>query len=342
MESDLGRANGSRTAAATSRDVARELNIAQSTVSRAFTPGASISPGLRARIHKTAERLGYRPNLLARSLIAGRSKLIAVVLARQTNLLYPELLYEFSGRLAERGYQVLLFPTEDDGAIANTIERILAYRVDGVLATGVIDEDQAQAIVAHDLPLVMFNRTFDLPISSVACDFAAGARDLVRSLVRAGHRHLGLVAGPRHSFVSSEVERGAATAVADSAGTSLTCVRMPYAYDSGSDAVESFELTRNFPSAIICVNDTVAAGCLDHLRQQRQRSVPEDVSIVTFEGSGPAGWRGYQLTGMRQPVQHMAAAAVDMLLSQITGEYHIAEHRMLAARFVEGTSARIG
>ena len=334
--------NASRSAAATSRDVARELDIAQSTVSRAFTPGASISPSLRTRIHETAERLGYRPNLLARSLIAGRSKLIAVVLARQTNLLYPELLYELSGRLAERGYQVLLFSTEDDGAIANTIERILAYRVDGVLATGVIDEDQAQAIVAHELPLVMFNRTFDLPISSVACDFAAGARDLVRGLARAGHRHIGLVAGPRHSFVSSEVERGVATAVAAAAETTLTCVRMPYAYDAGSDAVESFGLSSDFPSAIICVNDTVAAGCLDHLRQQGERSIPDDVSIVTFEGSGPAGWRGYQLTGMRQPIRQMAVAAVDILLDQITNEYHVAEHRLLAARFVEGTSAKLG
>ena len=342
MGSERRRSNGSRTVAATSRDVARELDIAQSTVSRAFTPGASISAALRTRIHETAERLGYRPNLLARSLIAGRSKLIAVVLARQTNLLYPELLYELSGRLAERGYQALLFPTEDDGAIAATIERILAYRVDGVLATGVIDEDHAQAIVAHDLPLVMFNRTFDLPISSVACDFAAGARELVCGLVRAGHRHIGLVAGPEHSFVSGEVERGVATAVAAAGETTLTCVRMPYAYEAGSDAVEGFELSSEFPSAIICVNDTVAAGCLDHLRQQQRRSVPENVSIVTFEGSGPAGWRGYQLTGMRQPIQQLAEAAVDMLISQVTGEFPIVEHRLLAARFVPGTSARMG
>lgn len=332
---------------ATSRDVAKALDIAQSTVSRAFTPGASISPDLRRRILEVAEELGYRPNLLARGLIAGRSKLIAVVLARQTNLLYPELLYEVSGRLADKGYQVLLFPTDDDGAIATTIERVLAYRVDAVLSTGVIDESQALAITRNNLPLVMFNRHFDLPISSVACDFAVGARDLVMRLIQAGHRRLALISGPEGSYVGDQVIGGVHRAVAATAGAQVTVTHAAYAYDSGAAAIDRlFEVDAGV-SAVICVNDTVAVGCLDHLRSETRsggmgRRVPEDVSIVAFEASAPASWRGYQLTGMCQPVGEMTAAVVDILLAQIANPRRTAEQRLLRPRFVRGSTAVIG
>ena len=325
---------------ATSRDVAQALQIAQSTVSRAFTAGASISPSLRDEIHKTAERLGYRPNLLARGLIAGRSKLIAVVLARQTNLLYPELLYEVSGRIADRGYQALLFPTDDSGAIEGTVERILAYRVDAVLATGVIDEHQAGIITGHHLPLVMINRSFDLPVPSVSCDFAAGARLLVARLLKAGHRQIGFVGGPKESYVSNEVEHGIRAAVATVPDAVLTAVNVAYSYEAGATAIDALKQVAT-SGAIVCVNDTVAAGVLDYLRQERGIHVPEDVSIVTFEGSGPAGWRGYRLTGMRQPVQEMVGIAVAMLLERIDDGNRVSERRLLMPTYVEGSTARI-
>lgn len=322
---------------ATSRDVANALNIAQSSVSRAFTPGASISPDLKRRILQMAEQVGYRPNLLARGLIAGRSKLIAVVLARQTNLLYPELLYELSGRLADEGYQVLLFPTDDDGAIENTIERVLAYRVDAVLSTGVISEAQARLIVG-DVPLVMFNSSFDLPISSVACDFCAGAKELASRLMRAGHDRLGLICGPKGSYVSEQVRRGVRAAV-DAEGRHLATVEAPYAYESGAVALDALVRGDPAPTAIICVNDTVAAGCLEHIRVQRAAKVPRDISIAAFEASGPAGWRGQQLTGMRQPVEEMTAAAVEILLAQIADPDRVPEQRLLRPRFVKGVTA---
>ena len=129
----------------TSRDVAKALGIAQSTVSRAFTPGAPISPDLRERVHAAAAALGYRPNLLARGLIAGRSRLIGVLIAPQTNLLYPELLYELGRRLAAEDHQLLLFTVADEDAAARAIDRLQSFRVDAVLATGILGEAGARS-----------------------------------------------------------------------------------------------------------------------------------------------------------------------------------------------------
>jgi len=337
-----GRKAGTSGAGVTSRDVAKALNISQSTVSRAFTPGASISPALRDKIHAAAEKVGYRPNLLARGLIAGKSNLVGVILARQTNLLYPELLYELSGRLAERGYQVLLFPIGDGVSVRDAIERIWSYRVDAVLASGVLDEGDVRAFEDHGLPLVMFNRVFDMAVSSVSCDFAGGARDLANRLIRAGFRDIGLIGGPRDSYVGNEVERGARAAIAGHEGVGLTVVHADYRYESGGAALDDLRKSAGrLPSAILCVNDTVAAGCLDHLRGPLRLSVPGDVSIVAFGGFGPARWQGYRITGMQQPMEDMTAAAVDLLLERIGDSRRGAERRSFLPSFMEGATASL-
>lgn len=327
----------------TSRDVAKALNISQSTVSRAFTPGASVSPALRERIYAAAEKVGYRPNLLARGLIAGKSNLVGVVLARQTNLLYPELLYELSGRLSERGYQVLLFPTAQDAPVQDVIDRIWAYRVDAVLATGVLGEPDVQAFDKHGLPLVMFNRVFDMPISSICCDFAAGARDLTSRLLRAGHRDIGLISGHEDSYVGGEVERGVRSAIARHDDVRLTVVHADYAYASAASALD--DLIRSaggVPGAILCVNDTVAAGCLDQLRGPLGKHVPDDVSLAAFGGFGPSSWGSYQISGMVQPMEAMTTAAAEMLLERVADTTRSAERRLFLPSLSIGATARLG
>lgn len=326
----------------TSRDVADALGISQSTVSRAFTPGASISPALRERIHATAARLGYRPNLIARSLNAGESKLVGFVLSRQTNLIYPELVYELSGGLSERGYQLLLFTVPDDGDVTKTVERIWSYRVDAVLSTGVLDERQAQLFEPHALPLVMLNRVLNLPVSSVSCDFAGGAAGLVQRLLETGHRRFVLVAGPETSFVSAEVEAGVRRGLARAAGASLDVIAAEYQYECGRDAIARLAgEPEGLPDAVVCVNDTVAAGCLDQLRGPLGKNAPKDLSLVAFEGFGPATWESYQITGMRQPMAEMTASAIDVLLARIGHPERSVERRSFLPIFVPGATARL-
>lgn len=325
----------------TSRDVAKALDIAQSTVSRAFTSGASISPELRARIHAAAEEIGYRPNLLARGLIAGRSGLIGVVIAPQTNLLYPEMLYELGGLLAERNYQLLLFPAPDADAARKAVTRLRAYRVDAVLATGVIAEAEALAIEAEGVPLVTFNRLFSSPISGVSCDFAGGASALMRGLLASGHRRFGVIAGPGNSFVSGEVECGISAALVGHAGVAVEVVSADYQYESAGNALAALERKIARPSALICVNDTVAAGCVDRLRSELGSKVPEDVSVVSFATFAPTGWHPYRLTGMRQPMKQMISAAVDLLLSRIADHGQPSEQRLFMPAFTQGATAII-
>ena len=117
----------------TSLDVAKKAGVSQSAVSRVLTPGASASKKTAAKVISAVNELGYRPNIIARTLITGKSRIIGLVVAYLNNRFYPEVLEKLSNKLQKEGYQVLIFiaqNTEDD--ISNVVEGILEYQVDAL------------------------------------------------------------------------------------------------------------------------------------------------------------------------------------------------------------------
>ena len=97
----------------TSYDVAREAGVSQSAVSRVFRPGLSVSKKTRDKVTATANRMGYRPNAIARMLITKQSGMVAVIVSSHANVNYPEVLSQVSKQLAARNKRVLLFTLDD-------------------------------------------------------------------------------------------------------------------------------------------------------------------------------------------------------------------------------------
>ena len=116
----------------TSHDVAELAGVSQSAVSRSFTPGASVAEATRTKVMQAAKRLGYLPNLHARTLITGRTRIVGVVLAHLDNLFYPRFLQLLSEQLQTQGMQVMLFIAEGQGN-DNLLEHMLQYRVDAIV-----------------------------------------------------------------------------------------------------------------------------------------------------------------------------------------------------------------
>ena len=155
----------------TSGDVARLAKVSQSAVSRTFTPGASVSAATRAKVLKAATELGYRPNALARAVISGKSRLIALLVAYLDNQFYPIVLERLSRTLQESGYHVLLFMT-DPGDQDDVVRRIMEYQVEGiVMASATLSSSLARECAQTGIPVVMFNRYVPAsPASSVTSD----------------------------------------------------------------------------------------------------------------------------------------------------------------------------
>lgn len=326
---------------ATSYDVARAAGVSQSAVSRCFAPGGSIAPATRARIVKVASELGYRPNALAQGLISGRTKLVAVLISSLTNLYYPEVLDELTRRLTERDTRVLLFSLRSEGEVDEVLDQVWRHSVDGVISAARLSDAQIKLFEEQRVPLVLYNRMSDAAhAASVCCDSAAGERELIDRLLAAGHGNFGIIAGPADSYVGEERRRAASDHLAKAGFKDTPTVRGDFSYVSGSEGLRQLMAKKAGLDAIICVNDLMAIGAIDAARETFGLNIPDDLSIVGFDGSAPASWSSYRVTSIRQPVRRMTEAAVAMLTERIEENAPV-ESRQFVGEFIAGASARL-
>jgi DNA-binding LacI/PurR family transcriptional regulator len=326
----------------TSYDVAVRAGVSQSAVSRCFKPGASVAPATRARIMAAAEALGYAPNAIAQGLITRRSNLVGVLISNLTNLNYPEVLSELTRRFSERDVRVLLFTLQTESDVPQALTQLWRYRVDGVVAAARLEPAAIAQFGARGVPLVLYNRDGEgAAVSSVCCDSRAGERLLVDRLAQAGRRCFGVITGPADSHVSQERVHGATERLRE-LGLSFEVADGAFDYASGGVGVRRLMMaTDNRLDALICANDVMAIGAVDAARHSLGLRVPEDLSVVGFDGVGPARWASYNLTTVRQPVHRMTESAVAMLLERIERPELTPERRLFAGELITGGSARI-
>lgn len=325
----------------TSYDVARIAGVSQSAVSRCFAPGGSVSRTTRDRIERVAKDLGYIPNALAQALISKRTNLVAVLISSHTNLYYPEVLDELTRRLTDHNTRVLLFSLRSEGEVDKVLDQVWRHGVDGAICAARLSDAQIQLFEDHGVPLVLYNRMpATAHAASVCCDSVAGERVLVDRLVAAGHRNFAVFAGPEDSYVGEERRRAALERLAQAGFANPPVLRGDYSYDSGGQNLRELLSQGHKIDAIICANDMMAIGAIDVARDEFGLRIPEDLSIVGFDGSAPATWASYRVTSIRQPVRRMTEAAVAMLFERIE-EQTPPECRLFVGKFVPGSSARL-
>jgi DNA-binding LacI/PurR family transcriptional regulator len=327
---------------ATSYDVAKLARVSQSAVSRVFQQGASASKAMRDRVQAAADQLGYRPNAIARGLITQRSNMVAVIISKLTNLYYPEVLVQLTQRFSAHGIRVLLFALEREGDIESILEQMLQYQVDGIITAAMMTPKQLKTVEGIGIPVVFYNRTIhEELVSSVRCDQEEGERWLVGELINAGHKSFGIVSGPADSTVSSERTEGAMRKLREEGITDITIAGGDYGYDSGRACFAEVVKKRGSPpDAIIAANDVMAIGCIDEAREGFGLTVPDNISIVGFDGVGPASYAAYDVTTVRQPVRRMTEATIAMLLERIENPEMTPEKRAFSGVRVRGGSAR--
>ncbi|MCU4654654.1 LacI family DNA-binding transcriptional regulator [Roseibacterium sp. SDUM158016] len=330
----------------TATDVARLAGVSQSAVSRVFTPGASVSPAMAERVRAVAEELGYRPNALARSLITGRTRIVGLVVGYLENPFYPEVLEALSSALEARGYHILVFHAANGEGVADVervVGEIMDYQVDGLVTASVHLSDGIVARCrAAGLPVVLFNR--GLPgsgLSSVTSANRAGGAAVAQFLVASGHRRIAHISGLQTASTGLDRWEGFRAAL-NAAGLAVHALE-----EGGFDRERAGMAARALmtgpvpPDAIFVANDHMALGVLDELRHGMGIDVPGEVSIVGYDDVPAAAWKAYDLTTVRQPVDRMVAAAVDLIVSEIEGGAAPGRVIEVAARLVLRGSARV-
>ncbi len=328
----------------TATEVAARAGVSQSAVSRVFTPGASASAKTSEKVRKAAQELGYRPNVLARAMVSGRSRMIGLVVAYLDNQFYPDVLEKLSNALQAEGYHVLVFmASQTAGNVDNVVDELLDYQVDGIIAASVaLSSSLSARCAAAGVPMVLFNRSQDVPgVSTVMTDNFGGGRTVAQFLLAGGHTRFGYIAGWQGASTQRDREAGFLDGL-KAGGQRLHArgignFRMPEARQA---TLEMFNRD-DPPDAVFVGNDHMALAVMDTLRSELGIRVPQDVSVVGYDDVASAAWPAYDLTSIRQPADTMVAATVDLLTAQIEDKGTEPQTRTLDAPLIIRTSARL-
>ncbi len=309
-------------------DVAREAGVSRQTVSRVINNKGEISPATLSHVRDVIERLGYRPSSIARGLATRKTLTIGLVVPDIANPFFAEIARGAGDVAHEAGYSLLLCTTaEDQAREADVLRALEDQSVDGIiLCSSRLAEPDLLAAIARQRAVVLVNRKLEGCQGGVWVDDARGARLAVEHLLRAGRRTIGCLAGPYPiSHSSRERARGYAGALAAAGGDPDLSrldegLRLPCVPDSagGRAAARALLLARPDIDALFCHNDLIAVGALQACAQLGRR-VPQDVAVVGSDDILLAGLVNPALTTLRVDKQAIGAAAMHLLLDQISG-----------------------
>lgn len=317
-------------------DVAKLAGVSRSAVSRAFTPGASVSPKTRAKVQAAAEALGYQVNIIARTMNTGSSNFIGIITSGFDNPFRSKLLAPLIHQLALHGFMPLLMNADDPQQLAPSLKHLLSYHVAGVIITsGAPPLELAEEYLARKIPVTLINRHAELPgCDRVSSDNALGGK-LAAELLHAGQcRDVGFIGENRDNFSTRQRYEGFIHHASGLAVTAHFCETG--GYQSGFAAARRLAAERPGLQALFCATDMLALGAQDGLRDAAA-PLP---AIVGFDDIPQADWQPYQLTTVQQNTALLAHHAVDLLMTRIARFSLPSRHREVPVKLIIRHSAK--
>lgn len=300
----------------TIRDVAKQAGVSTATVSRVISGVvADTKPQTRARVLAAAEKLGYRPSAVARSLKLRTTRTLGLLVTDIQNPYFPEIVRAVEDAALERNLAVLLCNGADDpGREENYLDLLVDRRVDGIIiaSSGLHERQGVWLARQRSVPVVLVNWAAPgMRLPAILGDNREGGRLAAEHLLSLGHRRIGHLTAPARNAAAGERLEGIRKAL-EHAGhdpASLVVVEGDGRVAGGESAVH--ELLDRMPdvTGIVCYNDLTAIGAVRALRS-RGRQVPADMSIVGYDDIALSAWVDPPLTTIAQPTADMGRWAV--------------------------------
>ncbi len=310
---------------ATIKDIARELNVSSSTVSRALKDYPGISSETKRKVKEVAERLNYRPNAIALSLRKSRSFTIGVIIPEVVHFFFSTVISGIEEVAFARGYNVILTQTNEKlSREKSSIETMLSNQIDGFLVSfskETVDFSHFSKLLDQGFPIVFFDRVPDIPNAiNVTVDDYKGAYDATSHLISQGYSKIAHLAGPSKLNISKERQRGYSDALTEHGMKVNPDFIIECAVGTDDEAFKiTSEILRNFdekPDAFFANNDMAAVGAMLACKDAGMR-VPEEVGIVGFSNWQFCSMIEPTLSSVAQPGFRIGAKATELLLDQI-------------------------
>jgi DNA-binding LacI/PurR family transcriptional regulator len=298
----------------TQKDVAREAGVSQSAVSRVFAGRGYVAAEVRQKIEKAARKLGYLPDMAARSLVKGRSNIVAVVTSNITHPFVPQMLEKMTLAIQQRGQEVLLLNSPPGQDIDRQLPLALRYRVKGILIANVsIGARIAKQVRQSGTPIVMVNRYVEeKAVHGVSCDNVHGSRMVARDFIAAGKRRIAYIGGPPDSPTNVVRREAFLQALRERDIQPEVVLEGAFTHAWGYEAAGLLGKRRPPVDAVFCGDDMVAIGMLDGYRGM-PGGLAAAPAIVGFDDIPNASWPPYMLTTYSNPLDGMIEAALDLL-----------------------------
>lgn len=323
----------------TIRDVARETNVSQATVSRVLSGTSHTDAATKERILRVSKELGYIPNYSARMMASGKSKMIGLVVNTPSSPLYSEIIGFVENVISAAGYDLMLCGAYYDHAREERlINSLLTRRVDGlILATGRSSYSRETRALLKRVPTVLVGKTSSFdghPL--VTTDNFHGGMIGTRYLLELGHRNIVFI-GKRSVSAAQKCRAEGFTQTCEQWGVEPRLINNPNQINSirsGYELAYQCLTSENRPTACFAASDSTAIGTIQAADQLGIR-IPEDLSVLGFDNTAYASIPRINLTTIDQPKQMIADQSVEILLKHINEPNNEAEQRRLIPTLVK-------
>ncbi|MGM0377901.1 MAG: LacI family DNA-binding transcriptional regulator [Bacteroidota bacterium] len=310
----------------TINDIAKELNVAPSTVSRALNDSSKISEKTKTRIHETARSLGYDLNMIASGLSRQQSNIIGVVIPSIDRHFFSQVVGGIEEIAFKSGYRVIISQTNDSQEREADVVRMLAgTRVDGIIAcpgSDIRNTSHLQKITKNGIPLVLFDQVaYDVDCYKIIIDNYSAAFDAVNHLANTGCKKIAYLGGPRGNPVFDERTRGYRDALVQK-GLPLPEKYLLSSDLSSQDTAEAINIwlsQEEIPDAILA-GDSFSALLAQKIIQEAGINIPENISLVAF-GSEPAHqFVDPRISAIEMPGKEIGHSAIQFIFDEINGK----------------------
>jgi DNA-binding LacI/PurR family transcriptional regulator len=327
----------------TIKDIAAELGLSISAVSKALNDYPDIAPETRQLVKETALRMGYQPSAAARSLRTRKTNTIGLIFCiidrHLTDPYYLNLLASIGEESSRQGFDLLISACPDRGLECSAYERIIGgKKVDGMILTGIRYEDERIAyLVEQAVPFVAFGRSDqDGEFPYIDVDGAKGSEDGVQHLIDQGYKHISFIGLPTELICAGHRFQGYKTALERNGvdfdpNQVINCERLTQ--DSGYQAMQQLLDLGEPPDAACICSDALAIGAMRAV-QDKGLNVGRDFGVVGFDDIPMAAQVRPPLTSIRQPIYEVGTRLCQMLIEQIQGKHPTEQHILLEPTLV--------
>lgn len=306
-------------------EIAQMAGVSVSTVSRALSNGNyPLKEETRQRILELAEEMGYKPNLVARSLQSNRSHLVGVIVDRMQSPFAAATVQGIQDGLRNEGYSIsIAYSNRDQELAEEAINSFYSRQVDGIIILNSwLHHFNDRILSLQNRPFIFVNRLFGNCICNcVGPGDHIGAQIATQHLIDLGHQRIGYING-MEDWIEAQNRLAGYQEVLSKHGLPLDQALIKqgdWGVDSGYRAAQELLSLEERPTAIFAANDMMALGAI-YAIQEAGLQIPDDIALVGYDDRDFAAWIRPALTTIRMPSYEMGQAAARLLLKQFSGE----------------------